>query len=58
MKTVQVCIELDEEDYRAYQAEAQREGTTVKALIEQVVRGLYRELQRRERANEDQVPSP
>lgn len=48
MRKVRVCVELDEEDYQAYEAEAQREGTTVEALVEQVLRGLYRDLKREE----------
>ncbi len=49
MRKIQVCVELDEEDYHACEAEALREGTTVQALVEQILRGLYRDLQQEER---------
>lgn len=44
MRKIQITIEIDEEDYRAYEFEAQRAGKSVEVLVEEVVRGLYREL--------------
>jgi hypothetical protein len=44
MRKVQIGIELDEEDYHSFETEAQRVGTTVEALVERVLRGLYRDL--------------
>ena len=58
MRKVQVCIELDEEDYHAYETEAQREGTTVQALVEKVLRGLYRDLREEEREGDHPIIFP
>ena len=58
MHTVQVRIELDENEYREYEAEAQRERTTVEALIERVVRGLFRELKQQEEDNDLPIVTP
>ena len=44
MRKIQVSIELDDQDYHAYETEAARDGTTVEALVEQVIRELYRDL--------------
>ena len=58
MKKVQICVELDEEDYHAYETEALREGTTVQALVEQVLRGLYRDLKQEERDGDHPIILP
>ena len=58
MKKIQVCVELDEEDYHAYETEALREGTTVQALVEQVLRGLYRDLKQEERRGDHPIIFP
>ena len=58
MKKVQICVELDEEDYHAYETEALREGTTVQALVEQVLRGLYRDLKQEERDGDHPIIFP
>ena len=59
MRTVRVCVEIPEERYRAYQGEAERRGTTVEHLVEQVVHGLLQELDREEREGTDHpiIPS-
>jgi hypothetical protein len=56
--TVQVRIELDEDEYREYEAEALRERTTVEALIQRVVRGLFRELKQQERDDDLPIVTP
>ncbi len=53
MRTVRVSVELPEERFRAYQGEAERRGTTVQQLVEKVVEGLLRELDREEREGTD-----
>lgn len=58
MHTVQVRIELDEDEYREYEAEALRERTTVEALIQRVVRGLFRELKQQERDDDLPIVTP
>jgi hypothetical protein len=44
MRKIQVTIEIDEEDYRAYEFEAKSAGKSVDLLVEEMVRGLYREM--------------
>ena len=58
MRKVQVCLELNEDDYQAFEAEAQREGTTIQALVEQVLRGLYRDLKEEEREGDHPIICP
>ncbi len=58
MRTVKVCIEVDEADYRAYEAEAKHEGITVEALLERMVRGLYDELKQEEKTDDHPVFFP
>ena len=58
MKKVQICVELDEADYHAYETEALREGTTVQALVEQVLQGLYRDLKQEERDGDHPIIFP
>jgi len=53
MRKVRVCIELEEESYRAYEAEARKRGVTVESLVEQTANGLIRELEEEERDGTD-----
>jgi hypothetical protein len=48
MHRVQVCAELSDKHYRAYECEAKRRGVTVEELVEQTVNCLLRELERDE----------
>jgi hypothetical protein len=59
MPTVRVCVEIPEERYSAYEGEAERRGTSVENLVEQVVNGLLQELEREEREGTDHpiIPS-
>jgi hypothetical protein len=50
---VRVCVDLPEEHYRAFEAEARRRGVTVEALVEQTVQGLIEELEREESEGTD-----
>ena len=58
MRTVRVCVEIPEERYRAYESEAERRGTTVEILLEQVVHGLLEELDQEEREGTDHLIIP
>jgi len=58
MRTVRVCIEIPEERYRAYESEAERRGTTVEQLVQQVVHGLLEELDQDEREGTDHLIIP
>ena len=53
MKTVRICVDLEEESYRAFAAEAKRRGVTVEILVTQTVDGLIRELEQEERDGTD-----
>jgi len=46
MKHVRICVDIDENDYPAYQNEAARQGVTVEALVERIVREMIGELKR------------
>jgi hypothetical protein len=48
MHRVQVCAELSDKHYRAYESEAKRRGVKVEELVEQTVNCLLRELERDE----------
>jgi hypothetical protein len=52
MHKIQVTIEIDEEDYHAYEFEAHRADKSVELLVEEVVQGLYREM-KQEQAEAD-----
>ena len=45
---VRICVELDEEVHRRFQREAEREGVTVESLLEKVVDGLLKEMEKEE----------
>ena len=53
MPTVRICVDINEEHYRAYQDEAQRRGVSVEDLVQQMVQGLVEELDRDEREGTD-----
>ena len=48
MRKIQITLEIDEEDYHAYEFEASLAGKSVESLVEECVRGLYRELKQEE----------
>jgi hypothetical protein len=53
MATVEICVEIEEEALRAYEAEARRQGITVRCLVERMVNGLLRDMEREEDAGTD-----
>ena len=53
MRAVHVCVELPEDRFAVYKAEAERRGTTVERLVEQVIHGLLGELDQEEREGTD-----
>lgn len=48
MQKVQVWAEITDAHYRAYEAEARRQGVKVEKLVEQTVNCLLRELEQEE----------
>lgn len=48
MHKVQVVAELSEEFFRAYEAEAKRQGVRIEQLVEQTVNTLLKDLEREE----------
>ncbi len=53
MSRVHICVEIGEEALRAYEAEARREGITVQSLLERMVNGLLRDMEREEEEGTD-----
>ena len=53
MSKVHICIELTDATLRSFEAEARREGTTLQALLERMVNGLIRDMEREEEAGTD-----
>jgi hypothetical protein len=49
MPKIRIEAELSEENLRAYQGEAQRQGVPVETLVEQTVNVLLKELEQEER---------
>jgi hypothetical protein len=58
MKTIRITLDLDDDDYRAYEFEARSSGTTVEALVAEVVRCLYRDLKQEERDGDHPILYP
>jgi hypothetical protein len=58
MKKVPICIELEDEVFRSFEAEAKREGVPVEGLLEQVLTGLLRDLEQERRDGTDHLIFP
>ena len=58
MQKIQITIEIDEEDYRAYEFEARRAAKSVDLLVEEVVRGLYREMKQEQQEADHPIYFP
>ena len=58
MTRVQICIELAEAVYRAYEREAERRGVKVEELVEQTVNTLLKEVARDEEEGTDHPVIP
>jgi hypothetical protein len=58
MRTIRVSVEIAEDRFRAYESEAERRGTTVERLVEEMVHGLLDELDREEREGADHIIIP
>jgi hypothetical protein len=58
MRKIQVTIEIDEEDYRAYEFEAKSAGTSVELLVEKLVQGLYREMKQEQQDADHEISFP
>jgi len=44
MRKIRITLEIDEDEYPAYAFEADRAGKSVEELVEEIVRGLWREM--------------
>ncbi len=53
MPKVRICVDVEEQAFRAFEGEAQREGVSVESLLERVVAGLLRDLEREEKEGLD-----
>jgi hypothetical protein len=53
MAKVHICIDISEESLHSYEAEARREGVTLQSLLERMVDGLIRDMEREEEEGTD-----
>ncbi len=53
MSRVEICIEMNDEVYQSFEAEARREGVTVRSLLERMVSRMLRDMEREEAAGTD-----
>ncbi len=53
MSKVHICVDLTEESLRSFDAEAKREGVTLQTLLERMVNGLLRDMEREEHDGTD-----
>jgi hypothetical protein len=53
MTRVKICVDLPDQEYRLFAAEAKRRGVTPESLVEECVAGLIRELDQEERDGTD-----
>jgi|MudIll2142460700_1097286.scaffolds.fasta_scaffold2546126_2 hypothetical protein len=58
MTKVRICVELPDEHFRMFQAEAKRRGVPVEELIEQCVGELVREMEEDEASGTDPLIVP
>jgi hypothetical protein len=58
MPRVRVDVELSEEHYRSFEAEARRRGVTIESLVQQMTQQLVQELEHEEREGTDHPISP
>ena len=53
MSKVHICIDLTEQAIRSFEAEARRDGITLQSLLERMVNGLLRDMEREEEEGTD-----
>jgi len=58
MRKIQITIQIDEEDYRAYEFEANRMGKSVELILEEMVQGLYGDLKQEEKEGDHEILFP
>jgi len=58
MHRIQITIELEDEEYRAYEFEAERAETSVEQLVEHMVQGLYQDLKQEEKEGDHEILFP
>jgi len=56
MPKIKIEVELSNTFFRAYEAEARRQGVKIEVLVEQTVNCLLKELEREEEDHEITVP--
>ena len=58
MRKVRVTVELPDDHYRSFAAEARRRGVSVESLVERMVHELVSELERDENEGTDHLIIP
>ena len=58
MTKVTLCVDVPEDHYRAYAAEAERQGVAVESLVKQTLQSLLDEAEREEEEGSDHLIIP
>ena len=58
MTKVTICVDVSEEHYRAYAAEAERQGVSVESLVKQTLQSLLDEAEREDEEGRDHLIIP
>lgn len=58
MTKVQICVDVSEDHYRAYEDQAQRQGVTVESLVRHTLQCLLEDAEREEEEGTDHIIIP
>ena len=58
MRKIQITLEIEDEEFHAYEFEAKRTDQSVETLVEQMIQGLYREFKREEQEADHEILFP
>lgn len=58
MTRVQICVDVPEDHFRAYEDQAKRQGVSVESLVRQTLQCLLEEAEREEEEGTDHIIIP
>ncbi len=58
MTKVQICVDVSEDHFRAYEDQAQRQGVTVESLVRHTLQCLLEDAEREEEEGTDHIIIP
>ena len=58
MTKVQICVDVPEDHYRAYEDQAERQGVTVESLVRQTLQCLLEDAERADEEGTDHIIIP